>query len=107
MTDSEYAQLADNTLFAIEEAVENCSVDIDYENNGGILTLTFANMSKIVINRQPPVQQLWVASKLGGFHFNYVAGQWVSDDKQATELFTVLSQLCSAQACEPVTLTSP
>ncbi|ALG68045.1 iron donor protein CyaY [Beggiatoa leptomitoformis] len=106
MTSSAYEQLAEETLFAIEEAVESCGVEIDYENNGGILTLTFLNGSKIIINRQPPVQQLWVAAKAGGFHFNYSADaqHWITDDGQAQELFSFLSQLCSAQAGEPVTL---
>jgi CyaY protein len=105
MTESEFNDLVDNTLTLIEEALDACDVDIDYETVSGILTLVFDNKSKIIINRQTPLKQLWVAAKSGGFHFNYDDTQdcWVKDDN-GTELFTALSQYCSEQAGEPVEL---
>ncbi|WP_346927857.1 frataxin domain-containing protein [uncultured Arthrobacter sp.] len=36
--------------------------EIDYENAAGILTLEFEDGSKIIINRQGPTQEIWVAA---------------------------------------------
>lgn len=100
MTESEFNEHVDDTLISIEEAVEESGVDeLDFETSNGILTLNFNDGSKIIVNRQTPVQQLWVAARSGGYHFNYDedAGLWKQDsDKE--ELFKVLSRLCTEQA---------
>lgn len=105
MTESEFNQCVDDTLEQIEQALDVCDVDIDYETVAGILTLVFDNRTKIIINRQTPVQQIWIATKSGGYHFNYDAeqGQWRKDD-DGSELFAALSAYCSAQAGEAVDL---
>ena len=56
MNDSQYHQMTDDLLIAIEEMLDECEVDIDYESASSILTMTFENGSKIVINKQPPLQ---------------------------------------------------
>ena len=105
MNESEFNQRVDDMLEQIEEAVDESGANIDFESAGGILTLIFENNSKIIINRQTPVQQIWVATKSGGFHFNYdeKQDQWVKDDDN-TELFDALSQYCTHQSGEQVTL---
>lgn len=105
MTNLDYETLADNTLLTIEESLDQLEADIDYENTGGVLTLTFENQSKIVINKQPAVEQIWIAAKAGGFHLNYDPGtaQWqTTSDKE--DLETLLSRLCSQQAQTPIHL---
>jgi CyaY protein len=106
MTESDYQQLIDNTLIAIEDALEQQEIDIDYETVSGILTLQFSDNSKIVINRQPAVEQLWIAAKSGGFHLNYDSSQmtWISDADSSLNLSRLLSRLCSEQAGEKVQL---
>ena len=105
MNESEFNQRVDDIIEQIEEAVDESGANIDFETAGGILTLIFENNSKIIINRQTPVQQIWVAAKSGGFHFNYdeKQDQWVKDDDQV-ELFAALSRYCSEQANEPIEL---
>lgn len=78
MNDSEFHQLADQLMLCIEETLDGFSgdSDIDYETNGGVMTLTFENDSKIVINRQEPLHQVWLATKAGGYHFDYREGHW-------------------------------
>jgi len=103
MTDSEFDEHIDDTLIAIEEAVD--ANGIDYETSSGILTLLFDNGSKIIVNRQTPVRQLWVAAKSGGFHFNYDddSGTWKRAN-DGLELFKLLGQVCGEQAGRTVTL---
>lgn len=52
MTESEFNQQVDDTLIAIEEALDELDLDIDYETSGGILTITLENGTKVIINRQ-------------------------------------------------------
>ncbi len=105
MNEAEFGQQVDDTLMQLEEAVDACGVDMDIEGADGMLTLTFANGSKIIINRQAAVKQLWVAAREGGFHFNYNAARqcWVKDD-DGTELFAALSRYCSNQSGETIQL---
>ena len=105
MEESEFNQRVDEIIDLIEERLDETDADLDYEMSGGILTITFANNSKVIINRQTPLKQIWVAAKSGGFHFDYNpdAAAWVSDS-DGTELFAALTKFCTAQAGEPVEL---
>ncbi len=104
MNESEFNQLAEETMAAIEDAVEECGVDIDYDNAGGILTLEFGNGSQIIINKQAPLCQIWVAARSGGFHFDYdeSSGNWCLSN--GDELFACLGKYCTEQAGETVSL---
>ena len=105
MNESEFDALADDTMLAIEEAIDDSGVDIDYDNAGGILTLEFANGSRIIINKQAPLRQLWVAARSGGFHFDYDSdGDCWRLQGQGEELFACLGRYCSEQAGESVSL---
>ena len=105
MNESDFNQLSEQTMLAIEEAIDECGVDIDYDNAGGILTLEFDNGSQIIINKQTPLTQLWVAARSGGFHFDYDAdGQCWRLQGGGEELFSCLSRYCGEQAGEAVTL---
>ena len=105
MNESEFDKIADETLIAIEDAIEASGADIDYDSAGGILTLEFANGSQIIINKQAPLCQIWVAARSGGFHFDYdeATGSWML---QGEDLFACLGRYCSEQAEESVTLKS-
>jgi CyaY protein len=105
MNESDFNQLAEDTMNAIEEAIDDCGVDIDYDSAGGILTLEFGNGSQIIVNKQTPLSQLWVAARSGGFHFDYdAADQCWRLPGGGEELFNCLSRYCSEQAGEEVRL---
>jgi CyaY protein len=103
MTDSEYLGLAEAALAAVEQAVEASGVDIDTERSGNVLTLEFDDGSKIIVNLQAPMHEIWVAAKSGGFHFRYREQAW-RDTRSERELFSALSEFVSQQAGEPVSL---
>jgi len=106
MNESQFSQLAEQTMIAIEEAIDACGADIDYDNAGDILTLEFANASQIIINRQTPLRQIWVAAKSGGYHFDYEPEikRWCLNGNANHDLFSRLSIYCSEQAGESVRL---
>ncbi|MCH2055952.1 MAG: iron donor protein CyaY [Thalassotalea sp.] len=106
MNDSQYNFIADELLLAIEEAIEDCGTDIDYEGISGMLTLTFKNGSKIIINKQAPLHEIWVATKFNGHHFLYQDEQWV-DKRAGDELWQFLSNAVSTQADAKIELSQP
>ena len=103
MTESEFNKLVDDTLLRIEQAIDACGVDIDYETAAGILELEFENGTRIIINRQGATQEIWVAAKAGGFHFAWKDDAWCNT-RDGAELFAMLSVLASGQANEEVVL---
>jgi CyaY protein len=108
MNESDFDQLADETIAAIEEAVDASGADIDYDTAGGILTLEFGDRSQIIVNKQAPLSQIWVAARSGGFHFDYDAdGECWRLQGRDDELFDCLSRYCSEQSGEQITLEPP
>ena len=107
MNDSQYNLIAEDLLLAVEEAIEDCGVDIDYEGVGGLLTLTFKNTTKIIINKQAPLHEIWVATKFNGHHFTYSDSEQVWTDKRGgDEFWQFLSAAVSKQADIETTLSA-
>jgi CyaY protein len=101
MTDNEYLTLAEAALAAVERAVDASDVDIEFERSGNVLTLEFENRTKVIVNLQPPMHELWLAAKAGGFHYKYVDGAW-RNTRDGSEFFAALTEYASQQAGEPV-----
>jgi len=79
-------------------------VDIECARSGNVLEIEFiANRSKMIINTQAPMQEIWVAARAGGFHFRLQQGQWC-DTRDGGELFAALSKLASEQAAVALSL---
>jgi CyaY protein len=101
MSDSDYLSRAEAVLAAVEAALDDIDADIEAERNGNVLTLEFENGSKIIVNLQPPMQEVWIAAKAGGFHFRFIDGEW-RDTRNGTEFYAALSDYATQQAGEPV-----
>lgn len=110
LSDPEYQRLTNAVLSAIETTVDRWLqedvIDIDPQRTGGLLELGFPDGSKIVINTQPPLHELWLASRAGGYHFRYDGGRWV-DTKDGAEFFDRLSAQASAQGGRTLTFDGP
>ena len=80
LADADYHAKAHAVLDAIEAQADAWLdadvVDIDSHRTGGLLELSFPNGSKIILNTQPPLQEIWLAAKTGGYHFRFVDGLW-------------------------------
>lgn len=92
---------AERLLLAVEQACDRINdttdADLDAQRNGGVVTITFANRSQIVINWQKPLHEVWMAARAGGFHYRFDGTQW-GDTKGAGEFFAHLSRCASEQA---------
>jgi CyaY protein len=103
MTESEFNEQAEFTLRALELAIDAVDAGVDCIRSGGVLGLELANGTKIVVNTQLPMRQIWVAAKSGGHHFAYDGAAWC-DTRDGTELFAALSRMLSAQGGQAVVL---
>ena len=105
LDDREYDARAAAALAAVEETVDRWLqddvIDIDTHRTGGLLELAFPNGSRIVLNTQPPLQELWLAARSGGLHFRWTEGRWV-DTRERREFFDALSACASEQAGKPL-----
>ncbi len=87
---------------ALEAADDELDLDLDLERQGGnVINIRFRDKSVIVINTQPPLHEIWVAAKSGGYHYRWAGSinqpLWL-DTKTGRELLSDLSQFASAQS---------
>jgi len=110
LSDPEYHRITQAVLASIEAAadawLEADLIDIDTQRTGGLLELSFPGGSKIILNTQPPLQELWMAAQGGGFHYRFVDGVW-RDTRDGTEFFAALSTHASKQAGKALSFSPP
>ena len=108
--DKQFHQLGSNLLQSIEVALEaaddELDLDLDVERQGGnVINIRFRDKSVIVINTQPPLHEIWVAAKSGGYHYRWAGTMatplWL-DTKTGRELLGDLTAFASAQAGQAV-----
>jgi CyaY protein len=108
--DKQFHQLGNQLLHSIEVALESADdeldLDLDVARQGGnVINIRFRDKSVIVVNTQPPLHEIWVAAKSGGYHYRWagtVAQPLWLDTKTGKELLSDLSEFASAQAGQPV-----
>jgi CyaY protein len=101
LPDAEYEARTREVLAAVEATADRFLqedvIDIDTHRTGGLLELALPDGSRIVVNTQPPLQELWLAARSGGFHFRWRGGRWI-DSRDGREFFDVLSACASEQS---------
>ncbi len=104
MNETEFNRLAEQTISELQDTIDETGADIDYDEIGGVLTLEFADSSKIIFSKQGATRQLWMAAKTGGFHFDYdpEKQQWICDSGDHEEMKAMLSRLATEQSGEEI-----
>jgi CyaY protein len=102
------AHLLQSIEMALEAADEKLDLDLDIERQGGnVINIHFRDKSVIVVNTQPPLHEIWVAAKSGGYHYRWAGSLaeplWL-DTKTGRELLSDLSQFSSAQAGQAINI---
>ncbi len=101
MTDLEYLDRAEALLRQVEACCDSLNdetdADIDNQRVGGMVTLTFANRSQVIVNLQKPLQEVWMAARAGGFHYKFDGERWM-DTKGHGEFFEHLTRCASEQS---------
>ena len=108
MTESEFLDLAESTLSEIEQAFdrlfEQDIVDVECKRSGNVLEIEFVdNGSKIIVNSQAPLQEMWIAARAGGFHYKRVGDEW-RNTRNDTEFFASLADFATEQGGAPIKL---
>ncbi|TXF97505.1 iron donor protein CyaY [Massilia arenae] len=108
MTETEFLDLADLTLKQIEEAFDRLNdedvIDVECKRSGNVLEIEFIdNGSKIIVNSQAPLQEMWVAARSGGYHYKRVGDEW-RNTRDDSEFFASLSQYAGEQGGAQVSL---
>ena len=110
LSDVEYQERTEAILESVERWVDQWLqddvIDIDAHRTGGLLELSLPNGSKLILNTQPPLHELWLAAQSGGFHYKFVEGQW-RDTRDESEFFDMLSACASAQAGRALRFIAP
>jgi len=108
--DKQFYQLGSNLLQSLEVALEAADdafdLDLDVERQGGnVINIRFKDKSVIVVNTQPPLHEIWVAAKSGGYHYRWdgtMAKPLWLDTKTGKELLSDLTGFVSAQAGQAI-----
>ena len=106
LTDADYRRETDALLARLEAVADRLLqddvIDIDTQRTGGMVELSFPDGSKIIVNTQPPLHEVWLAARAGGFHYRWADGAW-RDTRDGSEFFAALSQHASAQGGKALT----
>jgi CyaY protein len=101
LSDAQYQEETRKLLSHIEAMtdrwLQDDVIDIDTSRTGGLLEMSFPNGSKIIVNNQPPLHEVWLAAKGGGYHYRWLKGHW-RDTRDGSEFIAELSRHASAQA---------
>lgn len=100
MNETEFHGAVEAVLARIERSIEGSDA-LDCDLEAGILTITCPDDSRVIVNRQTPNREIWVAARSGGFHFRWRDGEW-RDTRSGDELFASLSRILASQAGENI-----
>lgn len=78
MTETEYLQQTQTLFNAVMAHIEHDYPDLDTQSQGAIVEIENDDGQKIIINQQTPMQEVWLASRSGGYHFKWDGGAWVN-----------------------------
>lgn len=102
MDELRYLTLAERTFQDVEAALDAAGADdgIDCERAGDVLTLTFKDGGRCVLNTQRPTRQLWLAADARAWHFAYEDGAkaWLDDRGKGEELFATLAVIIKSHS---------
>lgn len=99
-SERDYLEAAHAVLARIENRLDAWldadELDTDARRTGGLLEISLPDRSQLIVNLQPPLQEIWLAARAGGHHFHWVGGDWL-DTKTGQRFWTVLDAALRAQ----------
>lgn len=107
LSDAQYRERAEAALKRVEVGLDAATdaaagPDIDAKRTGGLLEMKFASGVMVVVNLQPPLHEIWLAAKTGGYHFKWDGQAW-RNTRGGEEFFAMLSQVATDAAGQSVT----
>jgi len=94
----------DRVFAAIERALDASGLDVDSARQGAVLEIGFEDGSRVILNAQAPLHEIWLASRSGGRHFRASADGLWSDTRSGAPLTDELAAALSLHSGQPVAL---
>lgn len=102
MNEQAYLRLADDAFGRIERACDAFdTTEVDCERAGDVLTLTFPNARRCIINTQRPTKQIWLACGSSAWHFGCPSEEgerWLDDKGRGEDLFETIVAIVKREA---------
>lgn len=101
MDESQYLRHVDAVFRRIQDGCDATDPDlVEAYVAGDVLTLTFADRTRCVVNTQRPTRQVWLAAGTRAWHFSLDAdsGRWMDDKGRGDELYTTLANIVRDKA---------
>ena len=102
-----YLHLVDEAFKTLENALDRVDPDdAEAYRAGDVITITFRDKSKCIVNTQRPTRQIWLAARSRAWHFDYDAatGRWLDDKGRGDELYGTLARVVRDTAGVAITL---
>ncbi len=96
MNEQEFQVEVDRLFLKIEHWLEQYDEELDFEANEGMLTVILPEGSQMILSRQAVLREVWLASPLGAFHFQFSNNDWQT--RQAESLLVVLADVAKRKA---------
>lgn len=106
LTESEFERLADETLRRMLDQLADLEDDrLDVELESGVLTITFEDDVRYVVNSHRAAMQIWMAAGSTAWHFSWTGEAWISA-RNGDELWSTVDGRISKKLDRPVGLRS-
>jgi len=110
MDESQYMRQVDLVFRRIQDGCEPVDPDlVEAYAAGDVVTITFADRTRCVVNTQRSTRQVWMASGARAWHFSLDAetGRWMDDKGRGDELYTTLAAIIRDKAGVEVGFEAP
>lgn len=100
MDEKRYLELAHTTFRRILDAFDDVDFrDADVETTGDVITITWRDRSKCIVNTQRPARQLWLAGGERAWHFSWddAKGAWLDDKGSGAELVSTVADIARSK----------
>lgn len=103
LTEREFEKLADEELRKLSKTLDDID-DMEADLQMGVLTITFSDGTRYVVNSHRAAKQIWGAAERNAWHFDWQKdGRWVAS-KNGDELWSTVERLLSTKLGRPVKL---
>ena len=77
LSESRFEALADEMLVHLTERLADLESErLDADLESGVLTLSFEDGARYIINSHRAARQIWMAADASAWHFDWVDGRW-------------------------------
>ncbi|MFO0590267.1 MAG: iron donor protein CyaY [Polyangiaceae bacterium] len=103
LTEHEFEKRADEELKKLVIALDDVD-DIESDLQMGVLTISFTDGTRYIVNSHRAAKQIWGAAELTAWHFDpHADGRWIAA-KSGDELWTTVDRILTKKLSRPVKL---